>query len=91
MKNGSGNLLAVICLLNPRRGTGVINLNLLFTIRLVQGKTPLANFTQPSLSGVLVLNHFVFIGGCNPISSFGYFRFIYIALSNDKPHIRASR
>ena len=31
---GSGILLTEICLLNPQRGTGVINLNLLFTIRL---------------------------------------------------------
>ena len=41
-------------------------------------------------SGSLSLNLFMSYRSCQPISSFDYFRFIYIALSNDKPHILLS-
>ena len=41
-------------------------------------------------SGSLSLNLFISHRSCQPISSFDYFRFIYIALSNDKPHILLS-
>ena len=70
------------------RGTGVIYLNLLFSIRLIQGKAPLANFTQPSLSGVLVLNLFISHRSCQPISKF-YFASLYSVFR--QPHIRASK